>query len=58
MKKVQPFNDFKKIGDDKVMAIGMGTWGVGGWESPDYSRDEESIDALRYGLELGMNLID
>ena len=58
MKKVRSFNDFKKIGEDKVTAIGMGTWGVGGWESPDYSRDEESIDALRYGLELGMNLID
>ncbi|MBC7094433.1 aldo/keto reductase [Thermococcus sp.] len=58
MKRIQPFNDLKKIGDDRVTAIGMGTWGVGGWERPDYSRDKENIEALRYGLELGMNLID
>lgn len=56
--RVKAFNDLKRIGDDKVTAVGMGTWGVGGWESPDYSRDKEHIEALRYGLELGMNLID
>ncbi len=50
--------DFKRIGDDRVTAIGMGTWGIGGYESPDYSRDKESVEVLRYGLELGMNLID
>ncbi len=51
-------SDLKKIGDDKVTAIGMGTWGIGGKERPDYSRDEESVEVLRYGLELGINLID
>nr|WP_157868130.1 aldo/keto reductase [Pyrococcus abyssi] len=51
-------SDFKRIGDDKVTAIGMGTWGIGGKEFPDYSKDRESIEALRYGLELGINLID
>ncbi|AEC51470.1 Oxidoreductase, aldo/keto reductase family [Pyrococcus sp. NA2] len=51
-------SDLKRIGDDKVTAIGMGTWGIGGYETPDYSRDKESIDALRYGLKLGINLID
>ena len=50
--------DLKIIGSDKVTAIGMGTWGIGGYESPDYSRDKENIEALRYGLELGINLID
>ena len=50
--------DFKKVGDENVTAIGMGTWGIGGKESPDYSRDEESVEVLRYGLELGINLID
>ena len=50
--------DLKLIGSDKVTAIGMGTWGIGGYESPDYSRDRESVEALRYGLELGINLID
>ncbi|AAL82084.1 aldo/keto reductase [Pyrococcus furiosus DSM 3638] len=58
MKRVNAFNDLKRIGDDKVTAIGMGTWGIGGRETPDYSRDKESIEAIRYGLELGMNLID
>lgn len=51
-------SDLKRIGDDKVTSIGMGTWGIGGHESPDYSHDEESVEVLRYGLELGMNLID
>nr|WP_206205105.1 aldo/keto reductase [Thermococcus sp. 9N3] len=48
----------KAIGSDRVTAIGLGTWGIGGYESPDYSRDEESVEVLRYGLELGINLID
>ena len=51
-------SDLKRIGDDKVTAIGMGTWGIGGYESSDYSRARESVEVLRYGLELGMNLID
>jgi len=50
--------DLKVIGDDKVTSIGLGTWGIGGYESPDYSRDEESVEVLKHGLELGINLID
>lgn len=50
--------DLKVVGSDRVSTIGMGTWGIGGRESPDYSRDRESAGVLRYGLELGMNLID
>ncbi len=50
--------DMKIIGSDKVTSIGLGTWGIGGYESPDYSRDKESVEALRYGLGLGINLID
>ncbi|WP_258084621.1 aldo/keto reductase [Thermococcus thermotolerans] len=50
--------DVKKIGGDRVTAVGMGTWGIGGKEGPDYSRDRESVEALKYGLELGINLID
>ncbi|ACS33235.1 aldo/keto reductase [Thermococcus gammatolerans] len=56
--KMVKISDLKIIGDDKVTAIGMGTWGIGGYESPDYSRDEENVEVLRYGLELGINLID
>jgi len=52
------FRDLKVIGSDKVTAIGLGTWGIGGYESPDHSRDGESVEVLRYGLELGINLID
>jgi len=51
-------SDVKRIGDDKVTAIGMGTWGIGGKENPDYSRDKESVEVLKHGLELGINLID
>ena len=51
-------SDLKRIGDDKVTSIGMGTWGIGGKESPDYSRDKESVEVLRHGLEIGINLID
>ncbi|ASJ08968.1 aldo/keto reductase [Thermococcus siculi] len=58
MKGISVFNDLKRIGHDKVTAIGMGTWGIGGYENPDHSRDGESIEVLRYGLELGINLID
>ncbi|QDA31128.1 aldo/keto reductase [Thermococcus indicus] len=50
--------DLNVIGSDNVTAIGLGTWGIGGYETPDYSRDKESVEALRYGLELGINLID
>jgi len=58
VRRVPIFRDLKRIGEDKVSAIGLGTWGIGGFESPDYSRDRESIEALRYNLDLGINLID
>ncbi|WP_297501940.1 aldo/keto reductase [Thermococcus sp.] len=51
-------SDLKRIGDNRVTTIGMGTWGIGGKETPDYSQDRESIEVLRHGLELGINLID
>lgn len=38
--------------------LGMGTWGMGGKFERDDSNVEESIGALRYGLDLGINLID
>ncbi len=50
--------ELKVLGGYRVTAIGMGTWGIGGYERPDYSHDRESVEALRYGLELGINLID
>lgn len=41
-----------------VAAIGFGTWGIGGWETPDYSMDNKAVEAIRYAVELGMNHID
>jgi len=41
-----------------VSAIGLGTYGIGGYTTPDYSMDEQGVEALRRGLELGVNLID
>jgi aryl-alcohol dehydrogenase-like predicted oxidoreductase len=41
----------------EVSAIGMGCWAIGGaqWGKTD---DEESLKALRRGLELGINFLD
>lgn len=52
--------DLKELGRSgvKVPAIGMGTWGIGGYYSKDSSRDHEAIRALRRGIALGMYLID
>ncbi len=55
---MEKVSGLKMIGDDKVTSIGLGTWGIGGYESPDSSRDRESVEVLRHGLELGINLID
>jgi diketogulonate reductase-like aldo/keto reductase len=52
--------EFKRLGRTDVMvsAIGMGTWGIGGFSTPDYKYDEMAIRALRRGIELGITLID
>lgn len=52
--------DLKELGRTgvRVPAIGMGTWGMGGYYSPDTNQDSEAIGALRRGIELGMYLID
>lgn len=41
-----------------IPPIGMGTWGMGGKYEQDPTNVQESIEALRYGLELGFRLID
>lgn len=52
--------DLKELGttDVKLPAIGMGTWGIGGYYSADTIGDNQAIRALRRGIELGMYLID
>ncbi len=59
------FSDLKPIKNstDKIPAIGLGTWKIGGDFVPDYSKDPLWIDALRYGIEysiekIGFVLID
>lgn len=52
--------DLKELGrtDIRVPSLGMGTWGMGGYLSTDYTYDREAIRALRRGIELGIYLID
>ena len=43
---------------EKIAAIGLGTWRIGGGMAPDYSHDREAIEAIRYAIELEMTHID
>ena len=43
---------------EKLAAIGLGTWKIGGGMMPDYSMDKEAVEAIRYAVELGMTHID
>jgi diketogulonate reductase-like aldo/keto reductase len=44
--------------DEKIPLLGLGTWGMGGRSSPDYSHDERAIDAIKLALDLDMTHID
>src|SRR6266568_3070107 len=48
--------EFRSLGktSESIPEVGMGTWGM----RADSSRDSESIEALRLGLDLGMTLVD
>ena len=52
--------EFRALGKtgEKVPAVGLGTWEIGGRSTGDSSRDVEGVEALRLGLDLGMTLID
>ncbi len=52
--------EFHPLGktSESIPEVGMGTWGMGGGMRADSSRDSESIEALKLGLELGMTLVD
>jgi diketogulonate reductase-like aldo/keto reductase len=51
--------DFKEISkDEKIAALGVGTWRMGGGETPDHSNDEKEIASIRRGIDLGMTHID
>jgi diketogulonate reductase-like aldo/keto reductase len=42
----------------KIPILGVGTWGLGGKDSADYSNDESAINAIRAAIDLGMTHID
>ena len=49
----------KELCDKKVFPIGFGTWRIGGgYWTRDTSRDKEWVEAIRYALERGINVID
>jgi len=52
--------EFKRLGESKaeVPVLGLGTWGIGGFSSRHLGGDEDAVQALRLGLELGMRFID
>jgi diketogulonate reductase-like aldo/keto reductase len=45
-------------GSGKIPLLGLGTWGMGGGVSPNYSQDDKVIHAIKYALELGYTHID
>lgn len=51
---------YKELGKagEKIPALGLGTWGIGGFSYPDYSNDELAIEIIRFAVEIGMNFID
>lgn len=42
----------------KVSSFGLGTWKMGGGQSPDFSHDLDHIKAIRYAIDHGINVID
>jgi len=52
--------ELRRLGKTDVLipALGLGTWEIGGRESPDYSRDREAVEIIKYAVEKGMHLID
>lgn len=52
--------EFKELGKSaqKIPVLGLGTWGIGGFSSRILRGDDEEVQALRSGLELGMRFID
>ena len=47
-----------KLSGKKIFPIGIGTWGVGGWVLTDRSRDRSEIEAIKFALDSGINVID
>jgi len=41
-----------------IPVLGLGTWGMGGRETPDKARDRETVIAIRMAVELGLTHLD
>lgn len=41
-----------------IPVLGLGTWGMGGKETPSKARDSETVIALRMAVELGLTHLD
>jgi diketogulonate reductase-like aldo/keto reductase len=50
--------EYKTVGKLKIPTMGLGTWLIGGGTEPDYSKDNESVEAIKNAIELGYNHID
>jgi len=52
--------EYRALGrtSERIAAIGLGTWGIGGGMMPNYSADKQAIEAIRHAVKLGMNHID
>lgn len=48
----------KRLCGREVSDIGLGTWGMGGKQSPDPKGDSLHVEAIRYALDKGINVID
>jgi diketogulonate reductase-like aldo/keto reductase len=50
--------EYRQLGrtKEKISTIGMGTWRIGSYSGPE--ERNRQVEALRRGVELGMNLID
>jgi diketogulonate reductase-like aldo/keto reductase len=44
--------------NNKIPALGLGTWGMGGGTFPNYAQDKKVMTAIRAALELGYRHID
>lgn len=49
---------FETLHNAQIPKIGFGTWNIGGGMSPDLSKDERSLIALRSALEVGYTHFD
>jgi len=51
---------YKTLGNtgETIPSIGLGTWAIGGEESPDYSRDQELIKLIAAAIDMGYTHID